>query len=153
MFFNQHHRRTVAQWKREQSTQTESECNGRRAAHHIGLVHLQNVARKQIAHGEHIAVKVHRAFGFAGGAAGESDQTHIVTAGGVCGELRAAFGHVGFKPITGVTGKGHDLFQLWRVMGVCAIYAVFQFVAQMVGAQRGCDLRFVDDGFQLCSAQ
>jgi len=88
------------------------------------------VACKQIAHGQHIAVKVQGAFGLAGGAAGEGDQAHIVAAAGVRGVSASMTRHALLQSIGGFAAELHHLFQTGGMVGVAGRHAVLQLVGQ-----------------------
>ena len=95
VFFEQHSACAVSQWECQQATQTKCERNGGRTAHHIGLAHLQDVLREQIAHGQNIAMEMQGAFGLSCGAARKGNQAHIIATGGVSIERIRMLGHAG----------------------------------------------------------
>ena len=153
VLFEQHGARAIAKRKRQQTTQAKRKGNRRCAADHVVFSHAQDVAREQVAHGQHIAVKVHGAFGLACGAAGESDQAHVIAAGGVWRVRTAVPLHALFQAIGRFAAEHHALLEARHMAGVAGCHAVLQFVGQQAVAQRGADLRFVDDLRQLARTQ
>ena len=130
VLFEQHGARAMAQCKSQHATQAKGEGNRRCAAHHIVVGHLQNMAWEQVAHGQHIAVKVQRALGLAGGAAGECDQAHIVAAAGVRFKMATVALRALLQAFCGGAAKFKHLLQTWRVVGVAHRHALAQPIGQ-----------------------
>ena len=78
--------------KAQHAAQAEGEGQRRRATENILRPWLEGGAREQVAHGQHVAMKMHRALGLAGGAGGEGDQCHIVGGGLHIVEVRVVTG-------------------------------------------------------------
>ena len=66
----------------QQTTQPEGERQRRRTHHDIAGCGLEHMARPGFAGGQHIAMRVHRRFGLAGGAGGEGHQRDVGRCGG-----------------------------------------------------------------------
>ena len=67
-----------AQRKQHETAKAERKSDRRRADEAIVAAGAQHVFSERVANGEHVAVKMHRALGHAGGTRGESDQADIV---------------------------------------------------------------------------
>jgi len=85
------------------------------------------MARKQVAHRQYVAVEMHGAFGLSGGAAGECNQAHIVTARGVRSPIGAVRLHSRFQAICGLTAKCQHLLQKRLVLHMAGGLAKLQF--------------------------
>ena len=76
------HRGTRPHGKDQQPAQAKGEGQRRRAHHDVLGGGTQHMARPGFAGGQHVAVGVHRGFGFAGGARGEGQQRNVISGGG-----------------------------------------------------------------------
>ena len=142
----QHRAGAHAQREHQQPAQSEGEGQRRAADEDVVGGGAQHVRRPAAAGGDHVAVKVHRALGHAGGAGGEREQATVVGRG-VHGVERVGLqGHRSFQRarITRIAVEQQHLAQL-RAGRAHAQQCIGQpRVAQCVG-----DLRLVDDGLQL----
>ena len=111
MLFQQHGASAITQGESEQPAQPESKSHGRCPADHVAGIHVQDMARKQVTHGQHIAVKMHCAFGLTCCPAGEGNQTDIIPRSGVRSERLPVHLHSRFKPIRSLSFEVNDLFQ------------------------------------------
>src|SRR3546814_14970919 len=90
-------------------------------------MHAQRMARKSIAHGQHITMKVHAALGLARGAAGKGNKADIVT-GGIAGrEVDGLAGGPRSDAVGAIVVKIAYLSPDGAIAGVAGIGAMLDF--------------------------
>ena len=149
--FHQHRRGAKAHREGEHAAQPEGEGERRRAAEYVVALGLEAGARKAVAHGDDVAVKMHRALGLAGGAGGEGDQRNVLGRGVA---VAKAYGF-GFEPAFQALRRGivevHHLFEVGTKM-LTRPAAVFHFSGEVEVAQCGADFRLVYDLLEFLGA-
>ena len=88
------------------------------------------MTRKQIAHRQDVAMKMHAAFRCAGRAAGEGDQADVVSGGVARGEMVRFVDREGVERIGGIVMEQARLFQARAVELVLRIVAAREFIGQ-----------------------
>ena len=144
--------RAKAHRERHGAAEPEGEADRRAADEDVVGAGLQDRAREAVADREHVAVKVHRALGLAGGARGERDQGDIVGGGRDVLEAGRSSSHAPLE-LGAATGAARAIERADALAHRRLCARPFELLAQALVAQRQRDLRLVDDGRELARPQ
>ena len=122
------------------AAKAEGKSKRRRSDETVGGICTQHITAVAVAGREQVAMKVHRALGFAGRAGGECDQADIFCRGGTGGEgLIARLAHQAFEFAVFFAGPVNDALEIGR-QRLC----LFHVFGEAAVAQRERDLRLAE---------